>query len=122
MFWNLARSLASRGHEVHVITQRVRGERDSETRSGVRIRRVGWPAEYAGALTTGFKDSFAYCVGAFFAGISIAAKRRSRRDSLQHLRPSPSRSTVRIFTSQKACDDCARCLLAEPTLVLESMV
>ena len=76
VFWNLARSLASRGHEVHVITQRVRGERDSETRSGVRIHRVGWPSEYAGALTTGFKDSFAYCVEAFFAGISIAAKRR----------------------------------------------
>ena len=76
MFWNLARSLASRGHEVHVITQRVKGELDSETRSGVRIRRVGLPVEYSGALATSFKDSFAYCVEAFFAGISIAAKRR----------------------------------------------
>jgi len=76
VFWNLARSLASRGHEVHVITQRVAGERDSETRCGVRVHRVGRPAEYAGTLTTGFKDSFAYFVEAFFAGISIAAKRR----------------------------------------------
>ena len=54
----------------------MKGELDSETRSGVRIRRVGWPVEYSGALATSFKDSFAYCVEAFFAGISIAAKRR----------------------------------------------
>lgn len=76
MFWNLARSLASRGHEVHVITQRVKDAPDSEIRSDVRVRRVGRPVEYTGALATSFKDSFAFCVEAFFAGISIATKRK----------------------------------------------
>jgi glycosyltransferase involved in cell wall biosynthesis len=69
LFWNLAKSLASRGNQVHVITQRVRGEKDREIKCGVSIRRVGRPAEYAGALTTNFGESLAYFVGALLAGI-----------------------------------------------------
>ena len=75
LFWNLAKSLVSRGHEVHVITQKVRGEKESEVRAGVHILRVGRPAEYSGALTTNALESLAYLVGAFVAGIRIASQR-----------------------------------------------
>jgi glycosyltransferase involved in cell wall biosynthesis len=74
LFWNLARSLASRGNQVYVITQRVRGERDKEVKDGVVIRRVGLPAEYAGALSTGFLESLAYFVEALLAGIEYVAR------------------------------------------------
>ena len=75
LFWNLAKSLASRGHEVHVITQKVRGESESEVRAGVHVLRVGRPVEYSGALTTNAFESLAYLVGAFVAG-SVASQRR----------------------------------------------
>ena len=75
LFWNLAKSLVLRGHEVHVITQRVRGEKDSETKCGVNIRRVGRPADYSGALTTNLVESLAYMTGALVAGIRVASRR-----------------------------------------------
>lgn len=34
LFWNLAQSLASRDHEIHVITQRIEGQKNSEVRCG----------------------------------------------------------------------------------------
>ena len=76
LFWNLAKSLVSRSHEVYVITQKVRGERKSEVRAGVHILRVGRPVEYSGALTTNALESLAYLVGAFVAGIRVASQRR----------------------------------------------
>jgi glycosyltransferase involved in cell wall biosynthesis len=76
LFWNLAKSLVLRGHEVHVITQRVKGAKDSETKCGVNIVRVGRPADYTGALTTNFVESLAYVAGALVAGIRVASRRR----------------------------------------------
>jgi len=75
LFWNLAKSLVLRGHEVHVVTQRVKGQRDSETKYGVNIRRVGRPADYTGALTTNLVESLAYVTGALVAGIRVASRR-----------------------------------------------
>lgn len=75
LFWNLAKSLVLRGHEVHVITQRVKGQKDSEIRSGVHILRVGRPADYTAALTTNLVESLAYVVGALMAGIRVALRR-----------------------------------------------
>ncbi len=75
LLWNLAKELATRGHEVHVITQRVRHQRDSEVVCGVNIWRVGLPVEYSGALTTRLLESFAYLVGALFMGLRVAAQR-----------------------------------------------
>jgi glycosyltransferase involved in cell wall biosynthesis len=74
LFWNLARSLVSRGHEVHVITQRIAGQRGSERRSGVRIHRVGVPADYTAALTTSLTESLTYLGGALFTGIRIGLR------------------------------------------------
>jgi glycosyltransferase involved in cell wall biosynthesis len=76
LFWNLAKSLVLRGHEVHVITQRVKGEKDSETKCGVNILRVGRPADYSGALTTNLVESLAYMTGALVAGIRVASRRQ----------------------------------------------
>jgi glycosyltransferase involved in cell wall biosynthesis len=76
LFWNIAKSLVSRGHEVYVITQKVRGVSESEVRAGVHILRVGRPVEYSGALTTNAFESLAYLVGAFVAGIRVASQRR----------------------------------------------
>jgi glycosyltransferase involved in cell wall biosynthesis len=59
-----------------VITQRVKGQKDSETKCGVNILRVGWPADYTGALTTNLVDSLAYVVGALAAGIRVSSRRR----------------------------------------------
>jgi len=75
LFWNLAKSLVARDHEVYVITRKVTGERESEERSGVKIRRVGWSENYAGALTTSSLSSLAYLVTAFFTGIRIGLRR-----------------------------------------------
>jgi glycosyltransferase involved in cell wall biosynthesis len=69
LFWDLAKSLAAQGNQVHVITERVRGEMDRETLDGVSIQRVGRPANYKGALATSFLESLAYFVEAFIAGI-----------------------------------------------------
>ena len=75
VFWNLAKSLATRGHEVHVITRKVVGEKTFEERSGVSIWRVGRPQRYAGALTTSLLDSLTYLAEAFFTGFRIALRR-----------------------------------------------
>jgi glycosyltransferase involved in cell wall biosynthesis len=69
LFWNLAKSLAAQGNQVHVITERVRGQKDRETISGVSIRRVGLAGKYKGALTTSFLESLAFMVEALIAGI-----------------------------------------------------
>jgi glycosyltransferase involved in cell wall biosynthesis len=76
LLWNLTRALASRGHEVHVITQSVEGEKAAEFRSGVNIVRVGRPVEYSGALTTNLLQSMTYLVYACLAGLRVASRRR----------------------------------------------
>jgi len=76
LFWNLARSLAAHGHEVHVITQKVRGQEVAESICGVNIWRVGSPVDYSGALTTSLQQSVAYLLTAFFMGIRIGLRRR----------------------------------------------
>ncbi len=76
IFWSLARSLVSRGHEVHVITQKVKGQKSVERVLGVNIWRVGIPVEYSGALATGLPESVAYTVAGFFTGIRICLRRR----------------------------------------------
>jgi len=60
--------LVSRGNQVHVITQRIQGQKDDEIRCGVTIRRVGRPITYSGVLTTGFVESFTYLVEALVVG------------------------------------------------------
>jgi glycosyltransferase involved in cell wall biosynthesis len=74
LFWSLAQSLVSRGHEVHVITQRIAGQPNSERRSDVHIHRVGAPADYKATLATGLSESLAYLGGAIFAGIRIIVR------------------------------------------------
>jgi glycosyltransferase involved in cell wall biosynthesis len=76
VFWNLARTLASRGHAVYVITQKIRGEESREIASGVNIVRVGRPVEYTGALTTSFIDSLVYLVSSCLTGIRLAVHQR----------------------------------------------
>jgi len=75
LFWNLAKSLVTRGHEVYVITRKVAGARGSEVTLGVNIRRVGLSENYGGALTTNSLNSLAYLVAAFFTGIRIGLRR-----------------------------------------------
>ena len=74
LFRDLTRNLVLRGHEVHVVTQRVAGSPDSEKLWGMRVWRVGMAANYAGALTTGLVESLLYLVGAFVVGIRIALR------------------------------------------------
>ena len=74
LFWSLAQSLVSRGHEVHVITQRIAGQPNSERRSDVHIHRVGAPTDYKATLATGLSESLTYLGGAIFAGIRIIVR------------------------------------------------
>lgn len=71
LLWNLAKWLVSRGHEVHVITQRIRGKKDSEVISGVDITRVGKAGRYTGELTTSPGQSLAYLLQAIPLGFEI---------------------------------------------------
>lgn len=76
LFWCLAQSLVSRGHEVHVITQKVRGQKAAERTCGVNIWRVGIPVDYSGLLATGLQESLVYMAAAFVTGIRIGLQRR----------------------------------------------
>lgn len=92
LLWNLAKWLVSRGHEVHVITQRVRGREDSEVSSGVSIRRVGKASRYTGELTTSVTESLTYLLEAIPIGLDII---RHNRVDIVH-----SNTYVPVFAGQ----------------------
>ena len=59
-FYLWAREFAKRGHEIKVITQRVKGLPKKETIEGIEIHRVGKAIDYSNKLNLNFLDNITY--------------------------------------------------------------
>ncbi len=73
IFFQWARELVKRGHEVFTITQRLSNisSKDFEEIDGIKIYRVGPSIQYKGSLPPSIKDNAGYLFSAFFKGIDI---------------------------------------------------
>jgi glycosyltransferase involved in cell wall biosynthesis len=71
-FLQYAKELVRRGNEVHVVTQRVGGARDTEIISGVMVHRVGVRTNYRGTQPRLFPDSISYVLSAIKKGLQLS--------------------------------------------------
>ena len=71
-FFEYAKEFANRGHEVHVVTQRVKGASSYGTVSGVVVHHVGLPVTYRGTLPKVIPDSLSYVLLAIWSGLHLA--------------------------------------------------
>src|SRR4030042_6903001 len=74
IFFQWAKELAKRGHEVFTIAQKLKGTADFEKIDGINVYRTGMPIEYKGVLPVSFKCNFDYVSKAFVKGLGIAFK------------------------------------------------
>ncbi len=78
IFYQWARELVKRGHNVFTITQRIKqkGSKDYEEIDGIKIHRVGNPLEYKGHLPPNIKDNAGYLFGAIAKGMELMSKNK----------------------------------------------
>ncbi len=72
LFFQYARELVRQGHEVIVITQRLRDTKRFEVIDGVRIYRIGRPLRYDGHLNMNVWSNIGFILKAFREGLRIA--------------------------------------------------
>ncbi|MFA5406147.1 MAG: glycosyltransferase family 4 protein [Candidatus Nanoarchaeia archaeon] len=72
LFFQYAKELAKRGHEVNVITQRLKGTKCYEELNGVKIHRVGKPIDYKGHLNMSLMNNASFIIKSFKKGLKIA--------------------------------------------------
>lgn len=71
LFYLYAKELVKRGHEVSVITQRLKGTSDYEEMEGVKIYRVGKSLDYKGHLNMSPLSNMSYIISAYQKANSI---------------------------------------------------
>lgn len=76
IFYQWARELVKRGHNVFTITQRLHGQNDFDTIEGIKVYRVGPAIKYRGALPTTIKENAGYILDACRKGLGIAKTNR----------------------------------------------
>jgi glycosyltransferase involved in cell wall biosynthesis len=84
LIYMLAREMVRRGHEVHVITQRVHGAPSSEGVDGISVHRVGLKMPYGGALPSGLLSNLSFFVSSLIAGVRLMAGYRTLGRTLVH--------------------------------------
>ncbi len=72
VFFEWAKGLVSKGHEVMVITQRLKDCKSFEEINGIKVHRVGLPIEYNGALSLNFLTNLSYLLGSFLKSLSLS--------------------------------------------------
>lgn len=76
IFYNWALELARSGHQVFVVTQKLRGEKNFEVLDGISIHRVGLPIDYLGTLPSGILQNASFLLNSYFKGLEILKKNK----------------------------------------------
>jgi glycosyltransferase involved in cell wall biosynthesis len=76
IFYHWARELVRRGHDILVITQRIRGSSEEEIVGGVRIFRVGSAIDLGGTLPTSTKVNLSFLLAALRKGSFLLRNNR----------------------------------------------
>lgn len=76
IFFEWAKHMAKKDHNVSVITQRLKNSPDFEQVDNIQIHRVGSTLELAGTLPVGFVENISFLVGSFFKISSITKKQK----------------------------------------------
>ncbi len=76
VFFQWAKELKKRGHDVFVITQRLENTRSFEEYQGIKIFRVGSKPKIVGTLPVGIFSNFSFLVSAIIKGIQLARKNK----------------------------------------------
>ncbi len=73
LFLDYARELVRQGHDVSVITQRLKNSKKFEILDGIKIYRVGLPIQYKGHLSTNPITNLSYLISSFKLGLKLKA-------------------------------------------------
>jgi len=76
IFYQWAADLAKKGHDIHVITQKLAGTKSYEIHRGIHIYRVGSTLNLVGTLPIGIVPNLTFLVESFFKGIQISKKNK----------------------------------------------
>ncbi len=76
IFYQWAKDLSKKGHQVFVITQRLENTSPHETVNGIEIFRVGSPVKLSGTLPIGITSNLSFLISSFFKGIDIVKKNK----------------------------------------------
>src|SRR5215213_7125394 len=89
LFFLIARELAKRDHNVHVITQMLHGTEPMEVFEGIKIHRVGSEFVYSGTLPPTIKHNLGYLIHATKKGREIIIENRGRRENIDIIHSNP---------------------------------
>lgn len=95
IFYQWAKELAKKGHEIFVITQNLNGSKSYENHEGIHIHRVGSTLNLKGTLPIGIVPNLTFLVESFVKGIEIT-KKKNKIDIIH------SNTYVPVFSAQ-AC-------------------
>lgn len=76
IFYQWAKELAKKGHEIFVITQNLNGSKSYENHEGIHIHRVGSTLNLKGTLPIGIVPNLTFLVESFVKGIEITKKNK----------------------------------------------
>ena len=76
VFFQWAKELKKRGHDVFVITQRLENTKSFEEYQGIKIFRVGSKPKIVGTLPVGIFSNISFFVSAIIKGIQLARKNK----------------------------------------------
>jgi len=76
VFFQWAKELKKRGHDVFVITQRLENTKSFEEYQGIKIFRVGSKPKIVGTLPVGIFSNISFFVSAITKGIQLARKKQ----------------------------------------------
>jgi len=76
VFFQWAKELKKKGHDIFVITQRLEDTKSHEVYDGIEIFRIGTPPKIIGTLPVGFFANISFFVSGIINGIKIAKKNK----------------------------------------------
>jgi glycosyltransferase involved in cell wall biosynthesis len=74
IFFQWAKELAKRGHNVTTIAQKLDGTLDYEVIDGIHVYRTGAPIKYGGGLPITVKSNFDFLIKSLFNGLKMGSK------------------------------------------------
>ena len=74
IFYQWARELVKKGHEIFVITQRLHDTTPHEVVQGIQIFRVGSAPKLSGTLPVGIFPNISFLINSYFQGKKIGKK------------------------------------------------
>jgi glycosyltransferase involved in cell wall biosynthesis len=88
-FFLITKELAKKGHDVHVVTQRLKDTKKTEVYEGIKIHRVGSEFVFSGTLPPTFKHNLTFVVNSLKKGIEIIRDYKGRGDKIDVIHSNP---------------------------------